>query len=462
VIKFFTFLLALPFICLSAQTKIYIVNVETQGLELTKENVVLNELDFKIGDSLDMVNLATILERNEKRLLSTGLFTLANINIKKWNEVTNKVEILLSLKENWYIYPAPIFELADRSFNVWIKEMNADFDRVNYGIRLDHLNTTGRKDKLKLKLQAGYTKKYEVDYNIPYIHNNWGLGFNIVFSENKELGYKTIGNKIVFKKYADERILLKKSRYGISGSNRFSAYGNQVVKLEYYHNRINDVVVNELNKNYFPDGANYIKYLKLEYILKYNHTVFPTYPEGGYAYAIEIKKEGLGFGNYNNLSLATEYERYTKVGKHFIMGGKIKVKKNLLGTTLPYSNNFALGYGNDIIRGYELYVIDGDAFYFGKSVVKMRLLDKKWKLGKYMPVSAFNVLPLRAFFKFVCETGYAHEGTYTATNTLNNKWLIGYGPGIDLMLYNNFQLSLEYSFNHLGESNVFYKSSFNF
>ena len=85
-----------------------------------------------------------------------------------------EIGLSLEVKESWYIYPAPIFELADRSFNVWWKEMNCDFDRVNYGIRIDHLNLTGRKDKFKIKFQQGYTRKYELEYNFPLPQRHLG------------------------------------------------------------------------------------------------------------------------------------------------------------------------------------------------------------------------------------------------------------------------------------------------
>ena len=63
--------------------------------------------------------------------------------------------------------------------------MNCDFDRVNYGIRIDHLNLTGRKDKFKIKFQQGYTRKYELEYNFPYPKGTWGVGAVISYAENK-------------------------------------------------------------------------------------------------------------------------------------------------------------------------------------------------------------------------------------------------------------------------------------
>ncbi|MBK8701211.1 MAG: hypothetical protein IPN29_17405 [Saprospiraceae bacterium] len=447
---------------LKAQHKVYLADIEVSGLKRTKYHVLMNELEMRIGDSLDISELAYVLERNEQRLLSTGLFNLADINIKHWDEVKGSIGLSIEVKENWYIYPAPIFELADRSFNVWWKEMNCDLDRVNYGVRIDHLNTTGRKDKLKLKFQLGYTRKYEIDYSYPYLFGTWGFGALVSFSENKEIGYRSLGNKVLFKKYDDERVLLRRFRTGVSATKRSNAFAYHFFRLEYHYNTIADVVTAELNPNYYPDGDDYIRYLKLEYILKYNRTIFPTYPEGGYAFAFEARKDGFGFGNFENMSTAAEFEYYFKPAKSLILGAKIKGKVNLQRSKVPYSNYGGIGYGADVLRGYELYVMDGADFVWLKTSARIKLLDRNFNLGKYMPAKAFNVMAVCAFLKFTWESGYAHDPFYATGNAFNNRWLSGYGPGIDVWLYNNFLLSVEYNFNHVGEGEVFYKSKLNF
>ncbi len=447
---------------LEAQEKVIVKDILFIGLKHTKVNVVLRELDFKINDSIDLTNLSSIIDRNEKRLLSTGLFNLCDINIKKWNELDNSITFLIEVKENLYIYPAPIFELADRNFNVWVKEMNASFSRVNYGLRLDHLNLSGNKDKLKFIFQTGYTKKFEGDYRFPYLYKNWGFNVNAVFSENKEIGYISNANKVLFKKYASEDVLLSKFRTGITASHRMNVFTNQYFKIEYNYNKVDDKVINDLNPNYFPNGDLYIQYLRLEYVLKYNRTVFTTYPEGGYAFSLELRHDGFGFGNFQNTSIAIDYAKYFKPQKWLIAGIRVKGKTNFDDNLIPYSNNVAIGYGTDGLRGYELYVVDGTAFAWLKTDVKINVFDEIFNLGKYMPLKAFNQFPIRVFLRWSTEWGYAYEPTYTMTNTFNNRSLIGYGPGLDLLLVNNFLLSIEYNYNHTGEGGVFYKSSFNF
>jgi hypothetical protein len=153
--SFFLILIIIGTKNLSAQIDFIIVNnVNFVGNKKTNDRVIKYEMAIEKGDtiSLDALNEIIILE--EKRILNTRLFTFVKINIKNWDQISNRLDLEVNLQENWYIYPAPIFELADRSFNVWWKEQKRSLKRVNYGARIDHLNLTGNKDRLKLKLQC--------------------------------------------------------------------------------------------------------------------------------------------------------------------------------------------------------------------------------------------------------------------------------------------------------------------
>lgn len=447
-------------ISVKSQDKVFIQEIRIEGLKRTKPQVILYELDIQKGDSLPVAKITNKIFENEKRILNTGLFAFVNINIKEWDEVASNIVIVITVKESWHLYPAPIFELADRNFNVWRKEMCYDMDRVNYGLRVDHLSFTGMKDKLKLKYQIGYTRKYEIEYMYPYLKNGWGLGLTSFYSENKEIGYKNEGNLVLFKKYKDERILLRRMRFGLFGTKRSSAFVNHLVSVEYHYNRTDPIVAKELNADYFPRGYDHINFLRLEYLYKFNQTIFPIYPEGGHAAQFQFKAFVLG--NYTNASAQFDIEKHHRFSSKFFFNNKIRVKANLTTNKVPYSNNSALGYGENLIRGYDLYVMDGTEFVWYKNAFKYSLLDSKINLGKYMPLKAFKVFPIRIFVRFSFEAAYAYERDYKLTNELNNKFLAGYGPAIDILLYNNFLLSAEYNSNAEGERGIFYKSSFNF
>ena len=442
---------------------VFVKEINVVGNKITHLNVIFRELDFKIGDSLELATLNEILDQNQKRLISTGLFNLANFNIKEWDVETNAIGLELKLQENWYIYPSIIFELADRSFNVWWKERNFDFDRVNYGIRLDHLNTTGHIDKLKLKFQRGYTHKYELEYKYPYLYKSWGGGLSLFYTENREIGYKTLNNKVQFKKWEDERKMLTRFRAGISLSRRNNAFLRQNLRLEIHKNTIDTVVAKQLNPAYFLNGKTSITFPYFEYDVQYDKRIFPTYAEGGYILFLNVKKSGISQkSDYNNLEVSGGFEYYAQLVKNLYWGNRVKGKINLIRNELAYANNTALGYGSDDVRGYELYVMDGSDFLIAKTSLRYQIVRGLVNLKKWMPLKQLKQLPFAFNLRFSLDTGYANERSYKVTNTLNNKILVGYGPAIDIMLYNNYLFSIEYNFNQIGESSLYLQSSFNF
>jgi len=133
-----------------------------EGNKKTKRQTILREMDLKEGDVIAVNDLSTIFETNRLQLLNTGLFILVKVNVKEWNEDFGKIKVVVNFQENWFFYPAPIFELADRNFNVWWVEQNRSLRRVNYGMRFYHINLTGRRDRLKTVVQFGFTRKYEI------------------------------------------------------------------------------------------------------------------------------------------------------------------------------------------------------------------------------------------------------------------------------------------------------------
>lgn len=438
-------------------------NVIFEGNNRTKSLVIYNELDLLPGDTVYISKFPVRKLLNEKRLLSTALFTAVEINIKNWNVDKREADIHVVMQENWYLYPSLIFELADRNFNVWWTDQNRDFSRVNYGLGIDHINLTGRKDKIKMKVQHGYTRKYEIKYNYPYLSRTWGAFGEIFFANQKEIAYKTVNNKPLFKKLEDERIMLRRFRTGFGLNYRPNIFNFHDFKIEYHHNSINEYVAEKLNPDYFLNGATDLRYFALKYDYTHDRRVFNLYPEGGYLLFANITKEGLGlFNDFNNLSISTGFEKYVKMGKNWILGGRMKAKTNLIRNKIAFANNTGLGYGNDVVRGYELYVADGTDFILTKSSLRFKVYEKNRNWGNYMFLRQFKKMNFRLFFRINLDVGYVNEPTYIDTNALNNRLLVGYGPALDILLYHTYILSLEYSFNHLKEGGLFIRSSFNF
>ena len=445
--------------------EIIINNIFINGNKRTKERVIKRELTFgnkqmvKEGESIN-----EIIEVNEKRLLSTGLFNKAELNFSKLEDKENTYDVFIEVNENWVLYPAPIFELADRNFNLWWYELGRDIKRVNYGVRLDHANLTGNRDKLVLVAQAGYTRKLELKYNFPFLDNEgiWNASFNAFYADVKEIAYKTVNNKTLFGSF-NEEIMLTRFRLGGDIGYRQNLYLQHGFRLEYHNNNINNFAATELNPDYFLDGRTQNQFFFFNYTLFYDTRVFLLFPEGGNFFHLNLKKEGLYiFNDYNNLSLALEYEKYYSYSSKLIWDYRIKGKANLIRNKVAFANNTALGWGSDVLRGYEIYAIDGTDFIYSKMNVHYKFFENTYDLTDFIPIAQFNKIDIKLYGSLGFETGFVNERDYIESNSFNNRLLYGYGPTLSLMLYNSYLFQIDYSINHTGQGGIYVDSKISF
>jgi len=440
-------------------TSMIVDSIVINGNRKTKDRIILRELDFAVGDTINLLTFEERMTLAKKRLYNTSLFTLININFRILNSSEGKMNVVIDLIENLFIYPAPIFDFAD-GFNVWWNLRDRSLKRVNYGASVKHINLTGAKDKLKVKFQRGFTRKYEINYQYPYINDNLGIGAHIFYAEQKEIGYKTIENITEFFRDTDERIMLRRFRTGLDFSYRNNLFIWQNLKLEFHRNGIDDQVANQLNPDYFLNGMSRMRFFLLEYNFDYNKRIFNFYPEGGFRINVNIKKEGLGiFNDYNNLPVFIDADKHFKISDRLITSFRVKAKTNIIRNKVAFANNTGLGYGEDIVGGYELYVIDGSDFVLGENQVKFKVFDNLINLGKFMKFKSFKKLDLKVFLRGNVDFAYVNERHYTATNTLNNKWIIGFGPALDFIFFHNFSIKFEYSRNQFGEFGLFIHNS---
>lgn len=461
---FFHFLCSLTFsFNLSGQSDVVIIQkIHLIGNIKTNPEVLLRELDFAERDSLLLNKLAIIFDENEKRLLSTGLFTTVDINIRFYHDNTRDADVLISVKEGWYLYPYPIFELADRNFNVWAKDFNYSLQRLNYGVAMTHINVTGHKDILKIKAQFGFTGKYELFYDFPYLKNGWGASINLLYAYNKEISYKTLNNRPVFFKAPDERNLLNQTRIYMAVQNRKNAFTFHTFKIQYFQGNTDPFIPETLNKDYFLNGSTELTFFRFEYDFVVNRLLYPLYPESGYLWRINFKKDGFGESKQMNITqLSGEFENHWTMNADFIFSTRLHAKANLQRNKVPYFFNQALGYENNEVTGYQLYVIDGTDYCYLKNSLKFRIFKKNFHFDKWVP-QKFIPFSTQVFLRFNVDGGFVHEPFFYQENHLANSFLLGYGPGLDMVFFHNMVLSCDFSLNKQGEAGFFFSGGFQF
>jgi outer membrane protein assembly factor BamA len=422
------------------------------GNKITKPYIILRELTFRKGDTLNTADIQKIFERCEFNLMNTSLFNSAHITHLVNPDSTIGVYIILA--ERWYIFPLPIFEVVDRNFNVWWQ--TKDFSRIVYGGAVVWNNFRGRNETVGAALRLGYTERVNLSYSIPYIdrkqHSGLSLGF--AYARNHQTAFRTNKNNIEY--YTDEKFFTRKA---ISGSVLYSyrkgLYITHYFEAGHLHAEVDSSVV-KLNPDFFADGKLSEKYSSVRYFYRVDHRDLAVYPLHGTLYDIEVVKHGMPFlkDDIDITYFTSNYRKYWQLAKRWYFAAGLRGKYSLKSFQ-PYYNTRALGYGGDYLRGYEYYVIDGQSFGLLKTNLKFELLPKHELYVKYIPLKKFATIPYAFYLNAFSDAGYVWDNQFQKNNSLTNSLQYSFGVGIDFVTYYDVVLRLDYSINKFGESGFF-------
>ncbi|MDD4087122.1 MAG: hypothetical protein PHP48_07745 [Bacteroidales bacterium] len=433
---------------------ISIGDISLSGNDVTRDKIIFRELEFQTGQQLTFSKLCELASLSRENLLNRSLFNFVYLDLIPDTHDQAVINIKISVIERWYIWPLPIFELADRNFNVWWQ--TKDFNRVNYGAFITHNNFRGRMEKLQLLLRAGYNQNYSLLYEIPYLtaKQNFGIGIEGGYSRSREIAYKTIDNEqLHFKnesKYAQERLFLK-----ALFSYRIGYRHSHLLYLSYDRYSFADTLTS-LNPDFMAADGHKSSFLALQYIFKHDFRDNKAYPIEGHYFDFEFMRFGFGCSTTSpdfHYAKST-FDWYTPIAGRWYWASSVTAKFSG-GKTQPYYLRKALGFQNDFVRSYELYVIDGDNFGIFKNNLKFNVIKPKVRNLPLIPTEKFSKIHYAAYLNLFLDMGYAGAMIPDPTNSLNNKLLIGTGIGLDLVTYYDMVFRFEYSRNRLNEFGFF-------
>jgi outer membrane protein assembly factor BamA len=426
------------------------------GNKITREKIISRELSLKVGDTISTRRIDQIIQTDQRKIYNLRLFNTATV---RWFELNNdQVDLLIEVNERWYTFPVPIFELSDRNFNEWWQNYNHDLRRVNYGLRLYQYNFRGRNETLRFTAQFGFTRKFELSYRIPYIdrQQKHGLNFDFNYGEPKNLAYYTEDHKL---KFLEERKTLKLARgFGVSYTFRRSFYETHAISFNYQNNHVADTIA-YLNPNYYNNGAVRQQYSSITYSFNSEHRDVIAYPLKGYQVTAFVSRTGLIIdSDVQQWELNLTYSKFADLGSNFFLSNFSSV---YLSTPQeqPYSFFSALGYRKQLVKGYEVYVIEGPNFFLNKTTLRKKIFSRTWQL-EGMPLEQFRYLPLSIYVKGYFDAGYVENYPYyeaiELNNRLSNRLLIGTGAGIDFVTAYDAVIRLEYTFTREKTSGFFF------
>ncbi len=423
--------------------KITVGTIVVTGDKVTHKSIILRELEFVEGDIITENILNKKIINSQQNLLNRSLFNFVTITKDCHNGLC---DILVDVVERWYIWPIPIIEYADRNINVWWE--NKDWSRINYGIDLREDNFRGRMETLNIIIKSGYDQLYKLKWQIPYLTKNkvLGMGFEGGYQLNHEIPYASENNKYLYYKSDDGYA----RKMGFASANlTFRPQFNFLHQFAMGFTNINitDSVL-YYNPEYTPSGTKY-NFFSLNYIYKHDFRDYKPYPLKGYYFDINILKTGLGIlsKDINEFTFKVNIDHYFNIWKRWNFAYGLSGQLNLNSNSQAYFLAGGIGlYGFDV-RGYELYLVNGQNIGTLKSNLKFTIIPRtnlniKWikteKFGKF-----FYALYANIFF----DMGYAQDKFWYNNNPLNNQLLWGTGVGIDFITYYDVVLRFEYTIN---------------
>ncbi|WP_323757004.1 BamA/TamA family outer membrane protein [Roseivirga sp.] len=423
------------------------------GNKKTKAEIILRELDFIEGDQFDIQEFNQSIVLSQQKLINTRLFITVEV-VPLFTSDT-EVDILIRLQERWYIFPLPIFKLADRNFTEWWVNQKRDFSRVNYGVQLYHFNLTGRNDKLIFRTQFGFTKQYELLYQRPYINKAQTLGLTLrtSFANNKTVATNTDGHRLQFEQSDD----INRRIFSSSGTLTYrpSFYSRHSVDAGFSRASVSELIT-DANSEYFQNGEALQKYFRLSYVYSWDNRDYFAYPLSGNLFRGEVSNYGMGiFNDLNMFSLRGSTSNF------FDLGGKLYLANSLEGyynfsDEIPYMLRSGFGYRPDFIRGYERYVVESNAFISNRSELKYKFLSGIQELSRRSLIDQFRTMPYAFYFKAFVDMGYTGDPIRSTTNNFYNRELmLSAGLGLDIVTYYDFVVRFEFSVNRQKQTGFF-------
>lgn len=309
-----------------------VVEIRFAGNEVTRPKVMLRELPFAVGDTVD----AAAVERGRQAILDLGLFR--SVTAEQARGPTGLV-VTYTVREKWYVLPTP--------------RVDANGDRqYSYGTQLSWDNLWGLNHSLLILGQqrdlqiegVGKETQYFLGYYAPFVADSrWSLGFNASFTErpvSSSLG-------LYEERFESSQLLATRS---LSPGPR--SQGWTVGTGLYWQRQDTDGVVEPYGQATAALAT-----------LAYRDLRFRVFSEDGFQAAtrLETARQGLG-SDYDYTRLGGGATRFWSLGEtpHQTLHLRGDLGLNWQGP--EGRNSYGLG-GTYNLRGYDPDFIVGDAYY---------------------------------------------------------------------------------------------------
>lgn len=406
-------------------------SIEIRGNERTKEFIILKELTFSEGDTVN----SEILFFNRERIFSLGIFTRVEVN-NRIREKKNVVEIII--EESWHIFPVPFLFIREKTFK-----------RTSYGISLKYKNFRGRNETIRAIVSLGYDPFYSLQYENLLIFPSADISFNftgafgtpvnksptLAIANGNSFDFRTIGITSIFGK----RLNTSSSIFCSVGYSKIKAPNNNI---DYY------MASSTSTDEMFSLGISYIV----------DSRNLKQFANRGYLLSIDLLHYGIGNSRISYNVIGIDARNYRKLYKSIIIKGRFHAR-HTFGEYVPYYDYSLLGY-NYYTRGNRYLVREGNNRLLGSIEMGYPILPE-WNFGLDLPILPNSLT--RSRISIVASVFLDVATTFNNNEKiLLNDFNSGYGAGISFLFlpYNSFRI--EYAFNEMGKGEFLIETGISF
>ncbi len=435
-------------------TYVVVSDIVINGNNVTKDAIVFRELTFAVGDTIPLSQWEDELRISNENVLNTTLFNFVTFEQQEDKSEDNAVIVYIDVVERWYLWLYPYVAYSDRNLNAWY-EAN-DIARFSYGVEMKYRNFLGLKHSLNFTLISGYNQNYGLSYDIPYMTGKQCFGFEIGvgYKRDKEVSFITENNKISY--FNGEDKFAKQSAFVFVEPYFRFGHRNKLFVNFSYNNTLYHDSLSSLNTDFASSDNTRFQYFALSAVYKNDFRDEQNYPLSGHYFELMFEKIGLGaFETSPDVfyaKITTDWYQPIKGRWYWASNITMKMSPN---SEVPYFFNQGLGYKNDYVRTYELYVVDAMNFALLKNNLKFAILNPVTKYLPFIKNERFGKIHFALYANVFFDCAYSWKMPENQTSFLDNKFIFGTGIGLDFVTYYDKVLRLEYGINDIGETGLF-------
>lgn len=401
------------------------------GNDITEEYIIIRELTFQVGDSVNRKEL----HFNRERIFSLGLFNRVEVN----NDTSNsRNTIRIDVNESWYIYPIPFWYV-----------MNGDFKKSTYGINFTFRNFRGRNQTLRAQLGLGYDSFFSLNFDNPSLvyKSGIGMGFGLSYYKyinrnleaeklvGKEFDYKIFGAYLSFYKRFDQ--------FNLSGLSSGFSYREALV---------------EPGKGITASSKSIDRYPYVTLFYFYDSRDLKLFSDYGFYASASITHKGFGLNSISYNVFETDIRQYLSFTEQLTAKFRANLR-HTFGKLIPYYDYSFLGY-TEKIRGHYKDYMEGHNSLLSSVELSLPILSE-WNISLKLPLIPQSLTSARVgiYLTTFFDTGTTFDNNHRIKL---EKFYSGYGFGLTFLVlpYNAFRF--EYAINELGKGEFVIASGFSF